>query len=185
MRPSGLGLRLISSHVHPHLDVDGKGERWPFDTPFASFPFPFRCPFPFDTIEGSIDLSANGSSFSFFPLGLVRLVTFRTCTGVLLFDLALLRSGLVTSSSSISSSMTACFAISFFLADLVTGPKYPSCDCSAISEEMGEAEMTFGVPGTGFEDVRDILKGGRGGIWIVPTGRRPRIGGKSQWWRFK
>lgn len=61
----------------------------------------------------------------------------------------------------------------FFFADLVTGPKYPSCDFSRASDGVGEGEMTLGVAGMGYEDGRDMVNGGRAGIWIVPVKRRP------------
>jgi hypothetical protein len=143
------------------------------------------CPFPLSFGE-AIDPSDKESGFSFaFSLALD---TFRVATGVLLLVLALLSCGLISisSSSSISSSINGCDASSFFLADLVTGPKYPSCDASLVSEGVGEGDMTLGVPGTGFEKDRDILKGGRGEVRIAPAKRRPIIGsGSSQWSRFR
>jgi hypothetical protein len=47
----------------------------------------------------------------------------RFLIGLRLFDLALRSSALESDSSSISSSIGACEAAIFFLADLVTGPK--------------------------------------------------------------
>jgi hypothetical protein len=86
---------------------------------------------------------------------------FRILIGLRLLDLAL-RNSLFTSPSSsiLSSSATA----AFFFADLVTGPKYPSCELSRTSEGVGEGEMTLGVAGIGFEDDRDMVKGGKEGI---------------------
>jgi hypothetical protein len=52
----------------------------------------------------------------------VRPEIFRGLIGLLLFDLALLNSGLISSSSSISSTRVS-KAACFFLADLVIGPK--------------------------------------------------------------
>lgn len=100
----------------------------------------------------------------------VRPEIFRALIGLRLFDLALLSSALTSSSSSsISSSIGASDAACFFRADLVTGPKYPSCEVSRLSEGVGEGEMTLGVAGIGFDDDRDIVKGGREGIRIEPV----------------
>jgi hypothetical protein len=85
-------------------------------------------------------------------------------------DLALRKSLLTSPSSSISSSIGAA---AFFFADLVTGPKYPSCELSRASEGVGEGEITLGVPGMGFEDDRDMVKGGSEGIRIAPVNSLP------------
>jgi hypothetical protein len=90
--------------------------------------------------------------------------------GLRLLDLALRKSLLTSPSSSISSSIGAA---AFFFADLVTGPKYPSCEFSRASEGVGEGEITLGVPGMGFEDDRDMLKGGNEGIRIAPVNSLP------------
>jgi hypothetical protein len=58
------------------------------------------------------------------------------------------------------------------LADLVTGPKYPSCDASFVSEGVGEGEMTLGVAGIIFDEEIDMAKGGRDGIRITPEKTR-------------
>lgn len=73
----------------------------------------------------------------------VMAVIFLCRRGLLLFDLALLKSALgpLFSSTSSSSRRSA-----FFFADLVVGPKYPSC-VSLVSEGVGEGEMTLGVAG--------------------------------------
>jgi len=138
------------------------GERWPFvKCPFTS-PLPFGCRGDgFAVADGVVVLAG------------VRPLIFRTRIGLLLFDLARLNSALVSSSSSISSSIGASETACFFLADLVTGPKYPSCDASRLSEGVGEGEITLGVAGMGFEDDRDMVKGGREGIRMAPVTRRP------------
>jgi hypothetical protein len=63
----------------------------------------------------------------------------------------------------------------FFFADRVTGPKYPSCDLSRDSDGVGDGEITRGVAGMGFEEDRDIVKGGNEGIRIAPVTRRPKF----------
>ncbi len=96
--------------------------------------------------------------------------TFRILIGLRLLDLALRKSPFPIPSSSIPSSSSAA---AFFFADLVTGPKYPSCELSRVSEGVGEGEITLGVAGMGFEDDRDIVKGGKEGIRIAPVKSRP------------
>jgi hypothetical protein len=97
-------------------------------------------------------------------------VGFRILIGLRLLDLALRRSPLTSPSPSISS---ASGTAAFFFADLVTGPKYPSCGLSRVSEGVGEGEMTLGVAGMGFEDDRDMVKGGKEGMRIAPVKSRP------------
>lgn len=101
--------------------------------------------------------------------GVALAVTFRTLIGLRLLDLALRKSPFTAPSSSISSSSGIA---AFFFADLVTGPKYPSCELSRDSEGVGEGEMTLGVAGMGFED-RDMVKGGKEGIRMAPVKSRP------------
>jgi hypothetical protein len=96
---------------------------------------------------------------------------FRILIGLRLLDLGFRKSPFTIPSSSISSSPTGTAA--FFFADLVTGPKYPSCELSRASEGVGEGEMTLGVAGMGFEDDRDMVKGGKEGIRIAPVKSRP------------
>lgn len=66
----------------------------------------------------------------------------------------------------------AAAAAAFFFADLVTGPKYPSCDASRLSEGVGvgvgDGEMTLGVPGIARKDDRDMVNGGRQGVRMAP-----------------
>jgi len=83
----------------------------------------------------------------------VRPTNFRFLIGLLLFDLALLSSELESVFSSTSSSIGICEA-AFFLADRVTGPKYPSCDDSLVllSEGVGDGDMTLGVAGIAEEE---------------------------------
>ena len=151
IRPRGLGLRLISRQLQPKVPPALAGERWPF----------VACPFPF---------SSTGSSGMVEGLGVALAVGFRILIGLRLLDLALRKSPLTSPSSSIPSS----FGIAaFFLADLVTGPKYPSCELSRVSEGVGEGEMTLGVAGIGFEDDRDMVKGGKEGMRIAPVNNRP------------
>jgi hypothetical protein len=73
-------------------------------------------------------------------------VIFLAFIGLRLLDLALLNSALESELSSISSIIGACCAAAFFLADLVTGPKYPSW-ASFVSEGVGDGEITgrFGL----------------------------------------
>lgn len=111
MRPSGLGLRLISLQLQPGLAFEG--ERCPFIA------------FPFGVIGGGLFAEDATNAFA-----AVRPLTFRTLIGLLLFDLALLNSALGSSSSPNSSSIGTGDVTLFFAADLVTGPKYPSCDPS-------------------------------------------------------
>lgn len=99
---------------------------------------------------------------------MLRLEIGRAPKGLRLFALALLSSELTSSSSSsIPSSIgMAETAAAFFFADLVTGPKYPSC--ARRSDGVGEGEMTLGVPGIVFEDDLDMVKGGNEGKRIAP-----------------
>jgi hypothetical protein len=127
-----------------------------------------RCPFvvsPFGVNGGGFVVTVDDDIAS----AGVRAVTFRILMGLLLFDLALLRSALDSSSSSRSSCIGCGVAALFFFADLVTGPKYPSCEAS---EGVGEGEMTLGVAGIGFEEDRDMVKGGNEGIRMAPVSRR-------------
>lgn len=81
-----------------------------------------RCPFdvaPFGVTGGGFVVTVE----DVVALAGVWAVTFRILIGLLLFDLALLRSALVSSSSSRSSCIGCGVAALFFLADLVTGPK--------------------------------------------------------------
>lgn len=143
IKPRGLGDRLISLQLQPGLaDV---GERCPFD----SLPFPL----------------VTGKGAGFVVLADVRLDIFRVRIGLLLFDLA--RSSSELKSSSSSSSLIEGEINPLFLADLVTGPKYPSCEDSRLSDGVGEGEMTLGVAGT-FAELRDIVKGGSIGNLIIP-----------------
>ena len=140
----------MSLQLQPKVPPALAGERWPF----------VACPFPF---------SRTGSSGIVEGLGVAFAVGFLILMGLRLLDLALRKSPLTSPSSSISSpSGTA----AFFLADLVTGPKYPSCELSRVSEGVGEGEITLGVAGIGFEDDRDMVKGGREGMRIAPVNRR-------------
>jgi hypothetical protein len=102
--------------------------------------------------------------------GVALVGAFRILMGLRLLDLALRKSPFPIPSSSIPSSSSAA---AFFFADLVTGPKYPSCELSRVSDGVGEGEMTLGVAGMGFEDDRDIVKGGKEGIRIAPVKSRP------------
>jgi hypothetical protein len=123
---------------------------------------------PFGVIGGGFSVVVD----VVFVFAGVRPETFLILMGLLLFDLALLRSAFTSSSSSRSSSIGS--GAFFFFADLVTGPKYPSCEASRASEGVGEGEITLGVAGTGFEEDRDMVKGGREGIRIAPVKRRGR-----------
>ena len=154
IRPSGLGLRLKSLQLQPELAL--VGDRWPFDVS------------PLGVTGGGFVVAVEDA----VALAGVRAVTFRILMGLLLFDLALLRSALVSSSSSRSSCIGCGVAAFFFFADLVTGPKYPSCEASRASEGVGEGEMTLGVAGIGFEEDRDMVKGGSEGIRIAPVSIR-------------
>lgn len=137
------------------------GERWPFEI----FDFPFATGF-----------DGTGTSVVLVVVPAVRLDIRRTLIGLLLLDLALLNSALTSSSSSISSLITACDAAAcFFLADLVVGPKYPSCE-SRDSEGVGEGLITLGVAGIEFDAERDIAKGGNRGARITPV-KNPTISG--------
>ena len=111
IRPSGLGLRLISLQLQPGLALEG--ERCPFVT----------FPFPMGVIGGGIVEDEDVVDFD-----AVKPDNCRTLMEFLLFDLALRNSALESSSSSISSLIGTCVAALFFFEDLVTGPKYPSCD---------------------------------------------------------
>jgi hypothetical protein len=113
MRPSGLGLRLISLQLQPGLAL--AGERWPF----VAFPFPFGV--------NSIGAGLGVATVATVAFAEVRLVIFLVFIGLLLRDLALLNSALESELSSISS--------------IVVGPKYPSC-ASLASEGVGEGEIT-------------------------------------------
>lgn len=158
IRPSGLGLRLISLQLQPD-PLALSGERWPF----IALPFGTR-----------FDWGVAASLAVDFVV--VRAAGFRVLIGLRLLGLALLSSALTSSSSSISSLIAVCAAaLCFFLADLVIGPKYPSCD-SRVSEGVGEGLMTLGVAGMGFEEFRDIVKGGKSGARITPV-KSPTISG--------
>jgi hypothetical protein len=122
IRPSGLGLRLISLQLHPALAL--AGDR----CPFVAFPFPFGV----NSIGAGLGVETAG----------VRPVIFLLFMGLRLLDLALRDNSAPESDlSSISSSIGSCCAAAFFLADLVMGPMYPSC-FSLLSEGVGEGEMT-------------------------------------------
>jgi hypothetical protein len=125
---------------------------------------------PFGVIGGGFSVVVD----AIFAFAGGRVETFRILMGLLLFDLALLRSAFTSSSSSRSSSIGSGVAAFFFFADLVTGPKYPSCEASRASEGVGEGEITLGVAGTGFEEDRDMVKGGSEGIRMAPVNRRWR-----------
>jgi hypothetical protein len=159
IKPNGLGLRLKSLQLQPVLALDG--DRWPLDS--------FACPFPF----------TNGADFctgvGFVDFVAVRPDIFRALMGLLLFDRALLRSSFGSSSSSRSSSIGAGVDAAFFFADRVTGPKYPSCDVSRDSEGVGDGEITLGVAGIGYDEDRDMVKGGNEGIRMAPVKRRPKF----------
>jgi len=155
IRPRGLGLRLMSLQLQPGLALDG--DKWPL----VAFPFPFW------RIGIGAGL-ANGTSEAFAD---VR-PDIRFLMGLRLFDLALRSSVLESVSSSISSSIGAWEATCFFFADRVTGPKYPSCDVSFVSDGVGEGEITLGVAGIMFEEERDMAKGGRDGSRITPEKTR-------------
>jgi len=107
---------------------------------------------------------------------------FRILIGLRLLDLALRKSPLTSPSSSISSSIGVA---AFFFADLVTGPKYPSCELSLASEGVGEGEITLGVPGMGVEDDCGMAKGGSEGIRMSPVNSLPisvtRGSQKAEW----
>jgi len=141
MRPSGLGLRLISLQLQPGLAL--AGERWPF----VAFPFPFGV--------NSIGAGLGVATVATVAFAEVRPVIFLVFIGLLLRDLALLNSALESELSSISSIIGACCAIAFFLALLVVGPKYPSC-ASLASEGVGEGEIT--VEGANQYTVTTFLK---------------------------
>lgn len=134
IRPKGLGDRLISRQFQPELALIG--ER----CPFVDFPFEF---------------SSTGIDFESKVVGAVddfvavRAVILRFLTGLLLFDRALLVSDpeSVFSSMPSSSSTGVCNAAPFFLADRVTGPKYPSLVESLASDGVGDGEITLGVAG--------------------------------------
>jgi hypothetical protein len=142
----------MSLQLQPKVPFALAGERWPLAA----------CPFPF---------SITGSSGIVDGFGVALAVTFRILIGLRLLDLALRKSPFTSPSSSISSSSSSSIA-AFFFADLVTGPKYPSCELSRDSEGVGEGEMTLGVAGIGFED-RDMVKGGKEGMRIAPVKSRP------------
>jgi hypothetical protein len=112
----------------------------------------------------------TGSSGIVEGFGVALAVTFRILMGLRLLDLALRKSPFTSASSSTSSSSDTA---AFFFADLVTGPKYPSCELSRLSDGVGEGEMTLGVAGMGFEDDRDMVKGGKEGMRIAPVKSRP------------
>jgi hypothetical protein len=112
---------------------------------------------------------------------------FRARIGLLLLDLALHRSGLVSDSSpSIASSIFNGVETRFRVDERVTGPKYPSCELSWLSDGVGEGEITLGVAGI-WDCAIVQLKAGRGGYlttpemmrWILVT-RRMQIGE----WRY-
>lgn len=141
------------------------------------FPFPFTFRSVLDS-AGSGIVSSLGGSFEYDFLDISRL-------GLLLLDLARPES----SSPSISL-FVDCWVASFFLADLVIGPKYPSC-VSRVSDGVGEGEMTLGVPGIGF---KAMVKGGRVETRITPVKTRPmsatlriqdvEIWREWRWWSF-
>lgn len=146
IRPSGLGLRLISPQLQPRAEA---GDR----CPFVSLPFGVKSP------------------ASFFFAGVKPLIL-RCFNGLRLLVLALLRSAKVSSSGSASCSslIAPCAARLFFFADLVTGPKYPSF-CSAlsvVSEGVGLGEMTRGVAGTPLRE-ESMKKVGKQGLRIAPV----------------
>lgn len=89
IRPSGLGLRLMSLQLQPELAL--AGDRWPFDI----FPLPF-------VTSGGGGASAAGSVTA---LAAASTDSFRALTEVLLLDRALPRS--LLESPSISSSIGA------------------------------------------------------------------------------
>jgi hypothetical protein len=150
IRPSGLGLRLMSLQFQPELAL--AGERWPFDA-FA-LPFVGSC-----AGEAAVPLCVALLA-AISPAGL------RDLREDLLLDLALPMS--LLESSSISSSIAAWADALIFLADLVVGPKYPSCNSSFTSEGVGDGEMTLGVAGTE-ADEWGMLKGCRQGVRITPV----------------
>lgn len=155
INPKGLGLRLKSRQLQPELALVGE-----------------RCPFvvvPFKVIGADFVVAVEGAVAL---AGVSAMPFFRALIGLRLFDLALLKSALISSSSPRSSSIGSGVPAFFFLADRVTGPKYPSCDASRASEGVGEGEITLGVAGTRFD--RDMVKGGREGIRIAPLSRRWR-----------
>jgi hypothetical protein len=119
----------MSLQLQPELAL--AGDRWPFDT----FPLPFVAP-------GAGDASVAGCATA---LAAVSPDSLRALTEILLLDLALPMS--LLESSSISSSIGAWADAFFFLADLVVGPKYSSCDSSFTSDGVGEGEMTLGIAG--------------------------------------
>jgi len=147
----------MSLQLHPEVAL--VGER----CPFVAFPFPLAITGSSFMVSGFV--VANG-------LAELRPESLRFLIGLLLFDLALLRS-IESSSSSRSSFIGVSAAAFFFFADLVTGPKYPSCDDSRASEGVGEGEITLGVAGIGFEDDLDIVKGSKGGVRRAPENIRP------------
>jgi hypothetical protein len=151
IKPSGLGLRLISLQFQPKLAL--AGERCPFDT----FPLPFAT-----AGIGGVSITVCVAEV----LATVRPDILSTLKGLLLLDLALLKS--LLESSSISSSIGVWAATLFFLADLVMGPKYPFCDSSFTSEGVGEGEMTLGVAGIELDEYV-MLKGCKQGIRITPV----------------
>jgi len=106
---------------------------------------------------------------------------FAVFIGLLLLDLALLDdSALVPELSSISLIIgvsTALF-LADLVADLVIGPKYPSCR-SLLSEGVGDGEITLGVAGICFADDKAIMKGGKQGVRIDPLKIRMILSGTS------
>jgi hypothetical protein len=136
MRPKGLGLLLRSRQLHPEvLALDGE-----------------RCPFsaaPFGSVEMFFLDAALVEVFDS-----VKLLIFRTLRGLRLFDLALLKSGFESkSSSSILSSIFAGVPVRLFVEERVIGPKYPSLDPSWPSEGVGDGEITLGVDGIIYCDI--------------------------------
>lgn len=152
IRPSGLGLRLISLQLQAELAL--AGERCPFD----AFPCPLKAAAGVDSF-----FSVAGA----LPVLLVGLGNLRDLKGLLLllFVRALPTSPLESSSTS---SIGACDATLFFLADLVIGPEYSSWKSSLLSEGVGEGEMTLGMAGMELE-ASGILKGCKEDIRITPV----------------
>ena len=153
IRPSGLGLRLMSLQLQPELAL--AGDRWPLDI----FPLPF-------ITSGAGDISVAGCVTA---LAAVSPDSFRARPDVLLLDRALSMSLLALSiSSSTPSSIGTWAAAFFFLTDLVVGPKYSSCDSSFTSDGVGEGEMTLGVAGIETDEC-GMLKGRKEGVLTTPV----------------
>jgi hypothetical protein len=153
----------MSLQLQPGLALDG--ERYPF------------VPFSFPSLSG---VTAIGDGLVVDGVaGALALDCFFFFVELLLFALALLDS--LLESSSISSSIGTCDAILFFLADLVTGPEYPPCDSSFLSEGVGEGEITLGIAGIMLDEEYDMLKGGREDMRMTPVRTGPTCEfGRSQ-----